>query len=78
MIHYEYYETIDQQEFKIFKNSKLLILKSPFQAKINLKYKDNIYADGTFYAATKISYQLFITRIYAKDIYMIITTFPFY
>ena len=44
----EYYETIDKQEFKIFKNSKLLILQSPFQAKAHLKYKDNIYVDGPF------------------------------
>lgn len=55
-----------QTRIKIFKNSKLIIIQSPFQAKMNLKNKDNIYADSTFYAIPKLSYLLFIKRIYAK------------
>ena len=34
----------------IFKNSNLIILQSPFQAKLLIKHK-NIFADGTFYIA---------------------------
>ena len=41
---------------------------------MHLKYKYNIYEDGTFYTSPKLSYQLFITLIYAKDINIYITT----
>jgi len=32
-----------------------------------MKYNENMYVDGTFYAATKFGYQVFITRTYIKD-----------
>ena len=60
--------TIDDKAFKIFKNTKIN------QAQMLLKYQENIYDDGTFYNAPKLSYQLFITCVYAKDINMFITT----
>ena len=41
---------------------------------MHLKYPENIYADGTFYSAPKLIYQLFITHIYIKDINIFITT----
>ncbi len=48
----------------IFKNSNMVIFQSPFQAKLFSLYDKDIFADGTFYIAPKISYQIFITRTY--------------
>ena len=52
----------------------MIIYQSPLRAKMHLKYSDNIFHEGTFYTAPKMSYQLFITRIYAEDINMFVTT----
>ncbi|KAG4085240.1 hypothetical protein H8356DRAFT_1361986 [Neocallimastix lanati (nom. inval.)] len=59
----EYYKTKRNENFMIFKNTDLIIFQSPFQAYLFSNYHKNIFADGTFYAAPKFSYQLFITRI---------------
>jgi len=39
-----------------------------------MKYNENMYVDGTFYAATKFGYQVFITRTYIKDLNNFYTT----
>jgi len=36
----------------IFKNPNLIILQSPFQAKLFMKYNKDIFADSTFYIAS--------------------------
>ncbi|KAG4101344.1 hypothetical protein H8356DRAFT_1422173 [Neocallimastix lanati (nom. inval.)] len=33
-----------------------------------MEYNDDIFVDGTFFIAPKFSYQIFITRIYAKEL----------
>ncbi|KAL6617412.1 hypothetical protein U3516DRAFT_797130 [Neocallimastix sp. 'constans'] len=60
----KYYKTKRNENFMIFKNTDLIIFQSPFQAYIFSNYHKNIFADGTFYAAPKFSYRLFITRTY--------------
>ncbi|ORY28868.1 hypothetical protein LY90DRAFT_513015 [Neocallimastix californiae] len=60
----KYYKTKRNENFMIFKNTDLIIFQSPFQAYLFSNYHKNIFADGTFYAAPKFSYQLFITRTY--------------
>jgi len=51
----EYYITKNGDNFIIFKNPNLIIFQSPFQAKPFLIYiMKNIFADGTFYIASKI------------------------
>jgi len=69
----EYYKTKGDKEFKIFKNDNLIIFQSPFQAELFSKYED-IFADGTFYIAPKISYQVFITRTYVEELNSFYTT----
>jgi len=58
----------------IFKNSNLIIFQSPFQAKLFREYNDDIFVDGTFFIAPKFSYQVFITRTYAKELDSFYTT----
>ena len=58
----------------IFKNDKLIVFQSPFQAKLFNEYKENLFADGTFYISPKIGYQVFITRNYVKEINSFYTT----
>ena len=58
----------------IFKNTDLIIIQSPFQAYLFSNYHKNIFADGTFYAAPKFSYQLFIARTYVGEFNMFYTT----
>ena len=58
----------------IFKNSNLIIFQSPFQAKLFSEYNDDIFIDGTFFIAPKFSYQIFITRTYAKKLDSFYTT----
>ncbi|KAL6621109.1 hypothetical protein U3516DRAFT_796114 [Neocallimastix sp. 'constans'] len=53
----EYYKTKRNENFMIFKNTDLIIFQSPFQAYLFSNYHKNIFADGTFYAAPKFSYQ---------------------
>ncbi|KAG4091472.1 hypothetical protein H8356DRAFT_1430325 [Neocallimastix lanati (nom. inval.)] len=53
----EYYKTKRNENFMIFKNIDLIIFQSPFQAYLFSNYHKNIFADGTFYAAPKFSYQ---------------------
>ncbi|KAG4090613.1 hypothetical protein H8356DRAFT_1409886 [Neocallimastix lanati (nom. inval.)] len=66
----EYYKTKRNENFMIFKNTDLIIFQSPFQAYLFSNYHQNIFADGTFYAAPKFSYQLFITRTYVGEFNM--------
>ncbi|KAG4097815.1 hypothetical protein H8356DRAFT_1425223 [Neocallimastix lanati (nom. inval.)] len=70
----EYYKTKRNENFMIFKNTDLIIFQSPFQAYLFSNYHKNIFADGTFYAAPKFSYQLFITRTYVEEFNMFYTT----
>ncbi|KAG4090794.1 hypothetical protein H8356DRAFT_1430888 [Neocallimastix lanati (nom. inval.)] len=65
---YEYYKTKRGENFMIFKNSNLIIFQSPFQVKLFREYNDDIFVDGTFFIAPKFSYQVFITRTYAKEL----------
>ncbi|KAG4107141.1 hypothetical protein H8356DRAFT_1417395 [Neocallimastix lanati (nom. inval.)] len=71
---YKYYKTKRNENFMIFKNTDLIIFQSPFQAYLFSNYHKNIFADGTFYAAPKFSYQLFITRTYVGEFNMFNTT----
>ncbi|KAL6628842.1 hypothetical protein LY90DRAFT_511089 [Neocallimastix californiae] len=70
----EYYKTKRNENFMIFKNTDLIIFQSPFQAYLFSNYHKNIFADCTFYAASKFSYQLFITRTYVMEFNMFYTT----
>ncbi|KAG4103920.1 hypothetical protein H8356DRAFT_1029838 [Neocallimastix lanati (nom. inval.)] len=70
----EYYKMKRNENFMIFKNTDLIIFQSPFQAYLFSNYHKNIFADGTFYAAPKFSYQLFITRTYVGEFNMLYTT----
>ncbi|ORY16843.1 hypothetical protein LY90DRAFT_517677 [Neocallimastix californiae] len=70
----EYYKTKRNENFMIFKNTYLIIFQSPFQAYLFSNYHKNIFAFGTFYAAPKFSYQLFITRTYVGEFNMFYTT----
>ncbi|KAL6612395.1 hypothetical protein U3516DRAFT_798571 [Neocallimastix sp. 'constans'] len=71
---YKYYKTKRNENFMIFKNTDLIIFQLPFQAYLFSNYHKNIFADGTFYAAPKFSYQLFITRTYVGEFNMLYTT----
>jgi len=57
-----------------FKNSNLIIFQSPFQVKLFKEYNDDIFVDGTFFIAPTYSYQIFITRTYAKELDSFYTT----
>ncbi|KAG4102918.1 hypothetical protein H8356DRAFT_1420747 [Neocallimastix lanati (nom. inval.)] len=70
----EYYKTKRNENFMIFKNTDVIIFQSPFQAYIFSNYHKNIFADGTFYEAPKLSYRLFITRTYVGEFNMFYTT----
>ncbi|KAG4091529.1 hypothetical protein H8356DRAFT_1360816 [Neocallimastix lanati (nom. inval.)] len=77
----KYYKTKRNENFMIFKNTDLIIFQSPFQAYLFSNYHKNIFADGTFYAAPKFSYRLFITRTYVGEFNMsntLITTINFH
>ncbi|KAG4092303.1 hypothetical protein H8356DRAFT_1405685 [Neocallimastix lanati (nom. inval.)] len=77
----EYYKAKRNENFVIFKNTDLIIFQSPFQAYLFSNCHKNIFADGTFYAAPKFSYQLFITRTYVGEFNMsntLITTINFH
>ena len=39
-----------------------------------MKYNDDIFVNDTFYIAPKFSYQVFITRIYIKNLNSFYTT----
>ena len=70
----EYYYTERNENFMIFKIYKVIVFQSPFQAKLFNEYKEDIFADGTFYISPKIGYQVFITRNYVKEINSFYTT----
>jgi len=57
------------------KNCNLIIFQFSFQVKLFRVYNDNIFVDGTFFIAPKFSYQIFITRIYAKELDSFYTSF---
>jgi len=68
---------IKQGEVKILwysKNINLIIFQSPFQVKLFREYNDDIFVDGTFLIVPKFSYQIFITRTYAKELDSFYTT----
>jgi len=51
----------------IFKNFNLIIFQFPFQTKLFTKYNKDIFANGTFYIALKISYEVFIKEHMLKN-----------
>jgi len=55
-----------KKNFMILKNHNLVIFQSPFQTKVFLVYRENIFADCIFYIAPIFSYKVFITRIYVE------------
>ncbi|ORY16507.1 hypothetical protein LY90DRAFT_517757 [Neocallimastix californiae] len=71
---FEYYKTKRGENFMIFKNSNLIKYQSPFLVKLFREYNDDIFVDGTFFIAPKFSYQVFITRTYAKELDSFYTT----
>jgi len=71
---FEYYKTKRGENFMIFKNSNLIKYQSPFLVKLFREYNDDIFVDGTFFIAPKFSYQIFITRTYAKELDSFYTT----
>ncbi|KAG4093460.1 hypothetical protein H8356DRAFT_1354352 [Neocallimastix lanati (nom. inval.)] len=62
------------ENFMTFKNSNLIIFQSPFQVKLFKEYNDDIFVDDTFFIAPTYSYQIFITRTYAKELDSFYTT----
>lgn len=64
----EYYKTENNEDFMIYKDSDIIISQSPFQASIFIKFHEDVFGDGTFYIAPKLSYQVFITRNFVKEI----------
>lgn len=52
----------------IYKDPDIIIFQSPFQDSIFKKYYEDVFGDGTFNIAPKISYQVFITRNYVQHI----------
>ncbi|KAG4101048.1 hypothetical protein H8356DRAFT_1034900 [Neocallimastix lanati (nom. inval.)] len=70
----KYYKMKRNESFMIIKNTDLIIFQSPFQAYLFSNYHKNIFTDGTFYAAPKFSYQLFITKTYVGEFNMFYTT----
>jgi len=45
----KYHKTVRNVNFMTFKNPNLIILQSPFQTKLFMKYNEDIFADSTFY-----------------------------
>ena len=66
----KFYKTETEEDYMIFKNDVIIIFQSPspFQANLFYKYSDDIFADGIFYIGPKVSYQVFITRNYVREI----------
>ncbi|KAL6604182.1 hypothetical protein U3516DRAFT_841665 [Neocallimastix sp. 'constans'] len=64
----EYYKTKRGENFMIFKNSNLIIFQFPFQSQLFKENNDDIFVDDKFFIAPKFSYQIFITRTYAKEL----------
>ncbi len=56
------------------KTDEYLLLQSPSLAYINKIYSNLLFCDETFYIARAICYQLFIIRVYAKDLNRFFTT----
>ena len=56
------------------KNINLIIFQSSFHVKLFREYNDDIFVDGIFFIAPKFSYQIFITRTYAKELDSFYTT----
>ena len=56
------------------KNSNLIIFQSPFKVKLFKEYNNDIFVDGTFFITPKFTYQIFITRTYAKELDSFYTT----
>ena len=71
---HEYYSTLSGESFMLKKTEDFIIFQFPSLAKLHIKYPDKIFCDGTFYFAPSISYQVFITRIYAEEMNYFFTT----
>ena len=71
---HEYYKTLDNKSFFLYRDENIIIFQSKFQALLHLKYKDIIFCDRTFYVAPSIAYQLVITGIYSKYLHSFFTS----
>ena len=59
-----YYKTIDNSNFLLYKNNRIVVFQSNNMAKIHAKYGDIVFADATYYSCPNLAYQLFITRVF--------------
>ena len=63
---HEFFKTLNDEPFLIYKNNDrgILVFQSPAQAKMQYKYSEDLFLDGTFYIApSKMAYQIFITSV---------------
>ncbi|KAL6595778.1 hypothetical protein U3516DRAFT_804169 [Neocallimastix sp. 'constans'] len=56
------------------KLSSNVITFAKIPIKLFREYNDDIFVDGTFFIAPKFSYQIFLTRTYAKELVSFYTT----
>ena len=59
-----YYKTIDNNNFLLYKNNRIVVFQSNNMAKIHAKFGDIVFADATYYSCPNLAYQLFITRVF--------------
>ncbi|KAL6636067.1 hypothetical protein U3516DRAFT_654846 [Neocallimastix sp. 'constans'] len=55
-------------EYNSIKSQISRYIKKQLFMKLFIKYNENMFADGTFYIAPILGYQVFITRIFAPEI----------
>ena len=60
----DYYKTLTGEQFLFYKTDHLLIFMSPNKANLLYEHNQHLFIDGTFYAASKCSYQIVTLRIH--------------
>ena len=61
-----YYHMQNGEKFVIYQDDELLLMQTKLLAKLLWRFPNEVFMDGTFFAAPKLSYQLIVIRIYAN------------
>ena len=63
-----YYYMSNGEKFVIYQDDDLLLMQTKLLSKILWRFPDEVFMDGTFFAAPKLSYQLVVVRVYANPL----------
>lgn len=56
------------EKFVFYKDTEMILIQTKLMSKIMYRFSNDVFMDGTFFTAPKLSYQLIVIRVYAAPL----------